>query len=209
MMPLIMFASRTFIGLTIVTLLLYGALGGMLLLVPYVLIKGGLYSSTAAGAALLPFPLILAIFSPVMGKLAGQFGARIPLTIGPLVIAVGFLPLLRIDGATSYWTTVLPAILIVAFGMSGAVAPLTTAVLSSVGARHMGSAAGLNSAIARTGSLIATALLGAVLAASGGRLVLAFHVAAVAGVATAAAASLSAFLLIADDKTGGQTLSID
>lgn len=74
MMPLTMFASRRFTGLTIVTLLLYGALGGLLLLVPYVLIKGGLYSGTATGGALLPIPLVLAVTSPWMGKLAGQIG---------------------------------------------------------------------------------------------------------------------------------------
>jgi MFS family permease len=203
MMPLTMFASRRFIGLTIVTLLLYGALGGLLLLVPYVLIKGGLYSGTATGGALLPFPLVLAVTSPWMGKLAGQIGARTPLTVGPLVVAAGFLLLLRINGASSYWTTVLPAILVVAFGMAGAVAPLTTAVLGSVDARHMGSASGLNSAVARTGGLIATALLGAVLAASGSRLLLAFHVAAVAGAVTALAASLSALIFIGGEKKGG------
>ena len=203
MMPLTMFASRRFIGLTIVTLLLYGALGGLLLLVPYVLIKGGLYSGTATGGALLPFPLVLAVTSPWMGKLAGQIGARTPLTFGPLVVAAGFLLLLRINGASSYWTTVLPAILVVAFGMAGAVAPLTTAVLGSVDARHMGSASGLNSAVARTGGLIATALLGAVLAASGSRLLLAFHVAAVAGAVTALAASLSALIFIGGEKKGG------
>ena len=202
MMPLTMFASRRFIGLTIVTLLLYGALGGLLLLVPYVLIKGGLYSGTATGGALLPFPLVLAVTSPWMGKLAGQIGARTPLTVGPLVVAAGFLLLLRINGASSYWTTVLPAILVVAFGMAGAVAPLTTAVLGSVDARHMGSASGLNSAVARTGGLIATALLGAVLAASGSRLLLAFHVAA-AGAVTALAASLSALIFIGGEKKGG------
>ncbi len=203
MMPLTMFASRRFTGLTIVTLLLYGALGGLLLLVPYVLIKGGLYSGTATGGALLPIPLVLAVTSPWMGKLAGQIGARTPLTVGPLVVAAGFLLLLRINGASSYWTTVLPAILVVAFGMAGAVAPLTTAVLGSVDARHMGSASGLNSAVARTGGLIATALLGAVLAASGSRLLLAFHVAAVAGAVTALAASLSALIFIGGEKKGG------
>jgi MFS family permease len=138
-----------------------------------------------------------------MGKLAGQIGARTPLTVGPLVVAAGFLLLLRINGASSYWTTVLPAILVVAFGMAGAVAPLTTAVLGSVDARHMGSASGLNSAVARTGGLIATALLGAVLAASGSRLLLAFHVAAVAGAVTALAASLSALIFIGGEKKGG------
>src|SRR6202022_2710163 len=122
---------------TIVTLLLYGALGGLLLLVPYVLIKGGLYSGTATGGALLPFPLVLAVTSPWMGKLAGQIGARTPLTVGPLVVAAGFLLLLRIHGASSYWTTVLPAILVVAFGMAGGVPPRPQRVLGVVVRRAM------------------------------------------------------------------------
>ena len=98
MMPLTMFSSRRFTGLTIVTLLLYGALGGLLLLVPYVLIKGGLYSGTATGGALLPIPLVLAVTSPWMGKLAGQIGARTPLTVGRSSWRP-FLLLLRINGA--------------------------------------------------------------------------------------------------------------
>ena len=81
--------------------------------------------------------------------------------------------------------------------------PIHGAVLGSVDARHMGSASGLNSAVARTGGLIATALLGAVLAASGSRLLLAFHVAAVAGAVTALAASLSALIFIGGEKKGG------
>jgi EmrB/QacA subfamily drug resistance transporter len=198
MMPLAMFASPTFLGLTIVTFLLYGALGGLMILVPYVLIEGSLYSSTAAGAALLPLPLVLAITSPWMGKLAGQIGGRIPLTLGPLVVSVGFLLFLRVNATSNYWITVLPAILVVAFGMAGAVAPLTTAVLASVDTRHMGSASGFNSAVARAGGLVATALLGAVLAASGRLLLEAFHFATAVGAFIAVVASLSAFVFIRD-----------
>ena len=198
MMPLAMFASPTFLGLTIVTFLLYGALGGLLILVPYVLIEGSLYSSTAAGAALLPLPLVLASTSPWMGKLAGQIGGRIPLTLGPLVVSVGFLLFLRVNATSNYWITVLPAILVFAFGMAGAVAPLTTAVLASVDTRHMGSASGFNSAVARAGGLVATALLGAVVAASGRLLFSAFHFATAVGAFIAVVASLSAFVFIRD-----------
>src|SRR6185295_3966650 len=135
MMPLALFASKSFVGLTLLTLLLYGALGGLFVLIPYVLITEAHYSATAAGAALLPLPLVLSVASPMMGGLAGRIGARLPLVIGPLVVAVGFLLTLRISAAADYWTEVLPAILIIAVGLSGAVAPLTTAVLNSVDAR--------------------------------------------------------------------------
>ncbi len=199
MMPLALFASKSFIGLTLLTLFLYAALGALQVLIPFVLIEGAGYSGTAAGAALLPLPLVLAVASPLMGGLAGRIGPRLPLTIGPIVIALGFLLAVRIDGAESYWTGALPAILVIAFGLSGAVAPLTTAVLGSVDARHAGSASGLNSTVARTGGLVATALLGAVLAARGPALVAAFHGAMIVGALTCALASLSAFALIAGD----------
>jgi predicted MFS family arabinose efflux permease len=165
-------------------------------LVPYVLIRAAGYSGTAAGAALLPLPLVLTVTSPVAGAIAGRLGPGLPLAIGPLVVAAGFLLALRIDSTTSYWVGVLPMMLVIAFGMSAAVAPLTTAVLTSVDARHTGSASGLNSAVARTGGLIATALLGSVLASEGKQLVAAFHAAMILGAVACAAASLSAFALI-------------
>ena len=196
MMPLHLFASRTFVGLTLFTLLLYGALGGLFVLMPYVLITAGGYSSTAAGAALLPLPLVISLMSPPIGGLAGRIGSRLPLAIGSLVTAGGFLLALRIGNTARYWTEVFPALFAIALGLSGAVAPLTTAVLSSVDARHSASASGLNSAVARTGGLVATALLGAVLAASGERLWIAFDTAMLAGAATCVAAALSVFALI-------------
>lgn len=196
MMPLQLFGSATVVGLTLLTLFLYGALGGLMVLVPYVLIQADGYSGTAAGAALLPLPLILALMSPLAGGLSAKIGPRWPLTIGPLLVALGILLTLRIGSGENYWLDVFPAICVIAFGMAGAVAPLTTAVLSSVDARHVGSASGFNSAVARTGGLIATALIGSVLAAKGSSLVPAFETAALVGASTCVAASLSAFLLI-------------
>jgi predicted MFS family arabinose efflux permease len=204
MMPLALFASRSFVGLTIFTFLLYGALGGLFVLVPYLLIKAAGYSGTAAGAALLPLPLVLTVTSPIAGAFAGRIGPRLPLTIGPLIVAAGFLLALRINMSANYWLDVLPMIFVIAIGMSAAVAPLTTAVLTAVDARHTGSASGLNSAVARTGGLVATALLGAVLAATGNQLLTAFHAAMMIGAATCAAASLSAFTLL-DRKSSAPT----
>ena len=89
-MPLALFASRSFVGITLLTLMLYAALAGLLVLVPYVLIEEAGYSAVAAGAALLPFPLVIATTSPMIGALAGAIGARIPLIAGPLIVAAGF-----------------------------------------------------------------------------------------------------------------------
>jgi EmrB/QacA subfamily drug resistance transporter len=196
MTPLSVFGSKSFVGLTLLTLLLYGALGGLLVLVPYVLIDGAHYSATMAGAALLPLPIILAVTSPIMGGIAGRSGPRIPLTIGPIVVGMGFLLLLLLTPTSTYWTSVLPAIVVISLGMAGAVAPLTTAVLSSVDARHTGSASGLNSAVSRAGGLIATALLGGILAAQGATLYGAFHIATAAGALASVVAGFIAFVLV-------------
>ena len=138
MMPLAMFGSASFIGLTVLTLLLYGALGALMVLLPFFLIKVASFTGTQAGSALLPVAIILTLASPLMGQLAGRIGARWPLTIGPMVVAAGFLLMLRMGVDANYWTDVLPAILVISIGMSGAVAPLTTAVLGSVDGRHTG-----------------------------------------------------------------------
>jgi len=197
MMPLTLFGSSSFIGLTLLTLFLYGALVALLVLLPYVLIRAAGYSGAEAGAALLPFAVVLALASPLMGGVAGRLGARAPLSIGPLVVAGGFLLVLRIGPHADYWTTVFPAILVIAIGMAGAVAPLTAAVLGSVDSRHTGSASGLNSAIARTGGMVATAVLGGVLGAAGPALIGGFHAAAIVCAFASVAASASAFFLIA------------
>jgi len=196
MMPLALFTSSDYAGLTILTALLYGALGALLVLVPYILIQGMGFSGTAAGAALVPFPVVLALSSRTMGGIAGRIGSRLPLSIGPMIVGAGFLLLLRVGEDSNYWNAILPAILVISLGMAGAVAPLTTAVLTSVDPRHMGSASGLNSAVARTGGLIATALLGSVFAAGGVQLFAAFHVAAIACAIASAAAGVAAFLLV-------------
>jgi EmrB/QacA subfamily drug resistance transporter len=195
MMPLALFGSPSFVGLTLLTLLLYGALGGLFVLVPYVLIVTNGYSAAQAGAALLPLPLIIAMASPLIGSFAARIGPRRPLIFGPLIVAIGFLLALRIGPGQNFWTDVLPAMVVIALGMACAVAPLTTAVLMSVDAQHTGSASGLNSAVARTGGLIATALLGSVLAATGPALTTAFGIAMAVGAAICIAAAASALLL--------------
>jgi EmrB/QacA subfamily drug resistance transporter len=196
MMPLALFASRSFVGLTLLTLFLYGAISAVFVLIPYLMIEEAHYSATAAGAALLPLPLVLAVISPYLGALAGRIGSRLPLAIGPMVVAAGFVLSMRIGAQAHYWFEVLPAILVMAIGLSGAVAPLTTAILSSVSPAHTGVASGFNSAVARSGGLIATALLGSVLASRGASLVAAFHMAMLACAIACVAASASAYLLL-------------
>jgi len=200
MLPLKLFGASGFSGLNLMTFLLYGALGALMLLVPFVLIQALGYSAKEAGAALLPFPVVLAIGSPLMGRVAASHGSRLPLSIGALIVAGGFLLALRI-GAGGYATTVLPAILTIALGMACVAAPLTTAVLSSVDGSHTGIASGFNSAVARGGGLIATAMLGVVLTAQGRALLPPFHAALTVCAASAAAAAICAFIWVRPSNT--------
>jgi EmrB/QacA subfamily drug resistance transporter len=200
MMPLSMFADRCFFGLNLLTLLLYGAFGAVMLLVPYVLIEAAHYSPVEAGLALLPLPILLTVASPPMGQLAARIGPRWPLIIGPLICAGGMLLGQRITADTNYWAATFPAITLMSIGMAIAVAPLTSSVLGSVPEKHVGTASGFNSAVARTGGLIATALLGVVLRRNGDELIAGFHLALIGSAIAAIAASLSALLLVHNVK---------
>jgi MFS family permease len=162
------------------------------------------YTATRAGSALVPWAVVLALASPTMGKIAGRIGSRLPLTIGPLVVAAGFLLALRFGKAANYWSDVLPAILVISLGMAGAVAPLTNAVLGAVDVRHTGSASGFNSAIARAGGLIGTALLGGVLGAKGDGLVAGFHLVMLVCALAAAGASACAFFMVQGTHRGNR-----
>ena len=147
-------------------------------------------------ATLLPLPLVVALASPPAGALSGKIGPRWILVAGPIIVAAGFLLTVRMVPGRSYWLGVLPAMIVIAVGMAGAVAPLTTAALMSVDDQHVGAASGFNSTVSRTGGLVATALIGSVIMASGLALLKAFGVAAAAGAVLCVGASLSAFFFI-------------
>jgi EmrB/QacA subfamily drug resistance transporter len=199
LMPLGMFAAPAFVGLTLLTFFLYGSLGGLVVLLPFFLIQIEHWSAVAAGAALLPLPVLIAAGSRLMGRVAGRYGGRLPLSVGSGLVAVGLLLYSRVGtAAVHYWPDVLPPTLLVALGMGASVAPLTTSVMASVEVRHVGIASGFNSAVARIAGLIATALLGFVFARQGSAetFVVGFRTAALIGAGSAAAAAACALLLL-------------
>ena len=196
MMPLTLFKGQCFSGLNLLTFLLYGAFAAAMLLIPYVLITSGGYSPVQAGLAMLPLPVLMTSISPTMGSLAARIGPRVPLTVGPLIVAAGMVLAVLIGPDSSYWAGAFPAISVMAVGMTIAVAPLTSSVLGSVEERHVAMASGFNSAVARTGGLIATALLGAVLASQGAELFSGFHTAMLVSAGVAAVAAVVALTML-------------
>jgi EmrB/QacA subfamily drug resistance transporter len=162
MLPLDIFSSHQFSSANIVTFAVYAALGGAFFLFAVNLQEVLAYPAWQAGAALFPVTILMLVLSPKTGRLAQRIGPRLPMTLGPLMAALGLYAMSTVDAGTSYLTGVLPGVAVFGLGLALTVAPLTATVLASAPVRHAGVASAINNAVARVGSLLAVATLPAV-----------------------------------------------
>ncbi len=162
MLPLKLFRIPAFSGVNLMTVLLYGALSGMLYFLPFNLIQVQGYSAFQTGAALLPMTLLIGAGSVFAGDLIRRFSARKVLTFGPLTAALGFAAFALPDAQTNYVHDWLPGILLIGVGMTLCVAPLTTVVMNAVDDSNAGVASGVNNTAARLAGVLSIALLTAV-----------------------------------------------
>jgi EmrB/QacA subfamily drug resistance transporter len=205
MLPLELFRSRQFASATVLALVTYAALGGVIFLfVAFLQISLG-YTALQAGAATLPVTILLLVLSGPSGAIAQRIGPRIPLTAGAVLTGAGLLLMARIQPGDSYLAAVLPSLGVFGVGLAALITPITATVLASVDARHSGIASAVNNALSRLGQMIAVAALPLAAGLSGAdfenpvKLAAGFPVAMTIAAGASFAAALLAWTTIRDD----------
>lgn len=163
MLPLELFKIRNFWVGNLATVAIYAGLSVAIFLIAVFVQQVGNYSALEAGLALVPVTIIMFVLSPKFGALSGKYGPRLFMGLGPIVIGLGFLALLRVDESVNYVSQILPAIIIIGLGLSTTVAPLTSAVLGSIDSKNAGIGSAVNNAVSRIAGLIAIAFLGVII----------------------------------------------
>ncbi len=159
MLPLSLFKNRNFSVGNLATMMIYAGLSLSGFLITVFVQQVGGYTATAAGLALLPVTLIMFVLSSRFGALAGVYGPRLFMAIGPIIAATGFLLMLSATNEALYWQHLLPGILLFGLGLSITVAPLTSAILGFIDKQEAGIASAVNNAVARIAGLVAIAAL--------------------------------------------------
>jgi EmrB/QacA subfamily drug resistance transporter len=214
MLPLDIFRSTQFTAANIITFVVYGALSGALFLLPIALQQAAGYSPLQSGAALLPITLIMLLFSARSGALAARIGPRLQMSVGPLVVGAGMALFTRLDESGGYLTQVLPAVVVLGFGLAITVAPLTVTVLAAAPAEHAGIASAVNNDVARAAGLIAVAVLPAAAGIAGNAyldpdlFVTGFHRAVLIAAVACAAGGVLAALTIRNQTASHQTRQV-
>jgi len=163
MLDLQLFRSRNFTVGNVATVVIYAGLSAATFLITVFLQQVARYSATRAGLALVPVTIMMFVLSPIFGRLSGRLGPRLFMTAGPILAAVGFALMTRLDARGDYLRDLLPGVLVFGLGLSTTVAPLTAATLGEIDARQAGLASAVNNAVARVAGLLAVAALGALL----------------------------------------------
>jgi EmrB/QacA subfamily drug resistance transporter len=163
MLPLDLFKVRNFSWGNVATFAVYGGLGASTFLITVFIQQVGHYSAIQSGLALLPVTIIMFIMSSRFGALAGKYGPRIFMTLGPIIAGLGFLWMLQVNQSVNYWWQILPGVLIFGVGLSTTVAPLTAAILGSINKHDAGIGSAVNNAVSRIAGLVAIAGIGIVI----------------------------------------------
>jgi predicted MFS family arabinose efflux permease len=204
MLPLGIFRRRNFAVGNLETLVMYGGLSVVFFLLVIFLQQVAGYDALQAGLATLPTTGIMFLLSKRFGALADRLGARWFMGFGPLVGAAGLALMLRVDAQFSYWTDLLPALLVFSLGLAMTVAPLTATVLADADESNAGIASAVNNAIARVAGLLATASIGAVVGSASGIDTDGFHMGILIAAVLVAIGGLLGLAGIRDRKAAGE-----